>query len=389
MNPTHALTASAGAALAALVSLGAAGVPAASASTLPPPTLASATGRAPTSASATTAAEAKSAFDGLGASPAPGSPDLAARGAYFSLHLAPGQSFTGHLLVINGSASTTTVKIGAVPGLTSPNGSGAVYADTPGGMSSWVNSGAPSEALKPHSRTIVPFTLTVPSKVTPGDHLVGVVVEGPPHGLAKAVKGKTSMQVKVQSRIVVGVLVDTPGPQAFTATVGHPYVTTGPEGIGEILTPIHDTGRLLAQPNLKVTVTTAGTRKTLGHATGTILPGGYEKVPVFWPTSLQGKVALRSCIYGPPLTHEICSANLVNLTQKTVVAPKPGQVVTRVISTGISTGVIIAIVVGVLVLAALIGILLFLLLAKRRKDDAKTAEATPPAGPSQDDNVTV
>lgn len=381
MNPTRALTATTGAALAALASLTAFSAPPASASSPPVSTVVP-----PASA----AAAAKSAFDGLGASPAPGSPDLAAHDAYFSLHLDPGQSFTGHLLVINGSSSATTVRIGAVAGLTSPNGSGAVYADTPGGISSWIDSGAPSVSLKPDSRTIVPFTLTVPTKVTPGDHLVGVVVEGPPHPFAKAAKGKTTLQVHVQSRIVVGVLVDTPGQQAFTATVGHPYVTAGPEGIGEILTPIHDTGRLLAQPSLKVTVSTAGTTKTLGHATGTILPGGYEKVPVFWPTALQGKVALRSCIYGPPLTREICSTNLVNLTQKTVVAPKPGQVVTRVISTGISTGLIIAIAVGALLLAVLIGILLFLLLGKRRRDDkAKAARPDPDTAPSEDHDVKV
>ena len=381
MNPTRALTATAGAALAALTSLAALSAPPAFAASPPAPSA---------THTASAAAAAKSAFAGLGASPAPGSPDLAAHNAYFSLHLAPGQSFTGHLLVVNGSPAATTVKIGAVPGLTSPNGSGAVYANTPGGISTWIDSGAPSVLLKPDSRTIVPFTLTVPAKVTPGDHLVGVVVEGPPHPFTKAAKGKTSMQVRVQSRIVVGVVVDTPGPQAFTATVGHPYVTAGPEGIGEILTPVHDTGRLLAQPSLKVTVSTAGTTKTLGHATGTILPGGYEKVPVFWPTSLQGKVALRSCIYGPPLAHEICSANLVNLTQKTVVAPKPGQVVTRVISAGISTGLVIAIAVGALLLAVLIGVLLFLLLGKRRRDDeAKAAQPSPSTAPSQDHDVTV
>ena len=360
---TPTTTAKLAAALAAATTLGL-GLGAATAAASPPATTATS---APARPAAPTAG-------GLGASPAPGSPDLAPHHAYFSLHLAPGQSFTGKVLVVNDSTATIPVKVGGVPGLTSPNGSGAVYANTPGGDGRWITTQASSELVPPRSRSDLSFTLTVPAKVTPGDHLAGVTLTEVPKALAKA-KGKVSMQVQVVSRIVIGVLVRVPGPAAFTAAVGHPSVAKGPEGIGEVLTPIVDTGRLLAQPHLAVSITTAHGTRTISRQTGTILPTGHEEVPTYWPTPLSGKVHIRSCVYGAPLAHAVCAASLVDLTQPTIVAPKPGQIEKVVVHSGLSTGLLIALVAGAIVLVGLL-VLLAVLLTGRRRAGAHSAKPT-------------
>ena len=256
----------------------------------------------------------------VGAAPAPGAPGVLASGDYFAPTIAAGSTWASVLLVSNGGTTAVPIVVYAADGLTA-HASGAVYS----------NLGQPLKAagtwLAPAPRTIrvradgqrtVRFHVTVPKDATPGDHLAGIVVQS---GVPEQA-GSGNFRVNIVSRAVVGVLVRVPGPASFDVRVGKPTFERGPDQIGEVVTPITDTGRLLGKPVDSVALRGPhGYRHVLRRDVDTVLPGGTADFPIYWPGRLHGIYEVTACVSGSGLKAPVCNSGTVRVASATGAIP--------------------------------------------------------------------
>ncbi len=256
---------------------------------------------------------------GVGAGPAPGAPGVLAGGGYFAPTVAPGSTWTSELLVANDSATTAPIEIYGADGLTA-GASGAVYSNfgqplRATGM--WVSPKSRTVTIPPEGQATVRFSVSVPRSASPGDHLAGIVAQS----ASPSTSGSGHLRVTVVARAVVGVLVRVPGPATFSVGVGAPTVGRGPDGVGEVVTPLTDSGRLIGKPTIDVSLSgPGGYKSSVTSQVDTLLPGGTARFPVYWPDSLHGTYRIKSCVSWPGSAKPRCrSATVaVNDTTKTV-----------------------------------------------------------------------
>ncbi|WP_083672526.1 WxL protein peptidoglycan domain-containing protein [Micromonospora sp. CB01531] len=120
-------------------------------------------------------AAAESAAVTWGVSPSsPKGPNGRARFAY---KLDPGARLTDYVAVTNHSARPVTLRVYASDAVTTPQGGFDLLpaAQQPVDVGSWVSLTARTLTIPSSSRVDLPFTVTVPSNATPGDHAGGIV----------------------------------------------------------------------------------------------------------------------------------------------------------------------------------------------------------------------
>ena len=263
---------------------------------------------------------------GVGAAPAPGAPGVFQRGDYFAPTISAGSTWTSELLVANDSATAAPIVVYGADGLTAIV-SGAVYSNLGQPLHSagaWVHPASQSVTIPAQGQETLRFSVTVPRSATPGDHLAGIVAESGP----LSTSGSGRVRVKVVARAVVGVLIRVPGPASFSVRVGPPTINRGPDQIGEIVTPLTDTGRLMGKPTIKVSLSgPGGYNKSVNRQVDTLLPGGTAQFPIYWPDRLHGTYHIISCVSSPGLTRSTCSSATVTVngtTDNTVETPKVG-----------------------------------------------------------------
>ncbi len=223
----------------------------------------------------------------------------AGKGAqYFTLHLSPGGSFTGYVIVGNVSPVPATLDIYSVNAATGTT-SGIVYLNQNSPertVANWVVPAVSSVYLQPNKSTKVYFTVKVPLNATPGDHLAGVVVQN-----AKPVTTTShNFGVVTVDRGAVGVLIVVPGPAAFKlAITGAAIVPTSATGTASVQIDLNDVGNLYANPTLSVTLSGPnGYHQTVPvlpcipakeycGQLGTILPDNPIPFDFPWPAALQ------------------------------------------------------------------------------------------------------
>lgn len=240
-------------------------------------------------------AQAAAGSGGVGAGPAPGAPGVLAGGGYFAPTLSPGTTWTSELVVANDSARTAPIVVYGTDGLTAKV-SGAVYSNIGQPLRAtgiWVTPASQTVTLPPYGNATVRFSIKVPLSATSGDHLAGIAAQN--GSLSTSSSG--DLRVAVVARAVVGVLVRVPGPASFSAALGAPTVTNGPDGVGEVVTPLTDTGELIGKPTINVTLSGAGGYKnSVTKQVDTLLPGGTADFPVYWPDPLHGTYRITSCL---------------------------------------------------------------------------------------------
>jgi hypothetical protein len=133
--------------------------------------------------------------------------------SYFSYELTPGAVLTDEALVMNDGEVPVTLKLYAADGITAQN-AGTAFAKqgqestgASAGDSHWLSVPVTNIALEPGQEMIAPFTISVPSDASPGHHVAGLVVEGPP-----SEGGEGQLAVNVVRRVGVAVVIDVPGP---------------------------------------------------------------------------------------------------------------------------------------------------------------------------------
>jgi len=244
---------------------------------------------------------------GVGAAPAPGAPGVMAGGDYFAPTVAPGSTWTSDLLVANDSAAAAQIAVYASDGLTAV-GSGAVYSDAFQALHSagaWIQPRGQVVMVPPQGQVTVPFSVTVPLSATPGDHLAGIVAQS----AVPTSSDSGHLQVNVLARAVVGVLVRIPGPASFAVAVGAPTIERGPDAVGEVVTPLTDTGQLIGKPTIAVSLSgPGGYRDKISKQVDTLLPGGTAQFPIFWPDQLHGSYRITACATWPGASGTVCNA---------------------------------------------------------------------------------
>ncbi len=146
----------------------------------------------------------------FGIRPTKASEDRPESFSYFSHELTPGAVLSDEALVMNSGDVPVTLTLYAAAGITAVNG-GMAFAkrgEESTGASRWLSLSVTEIALEPGEEMVVPFTITVPSDASPGDHVAGLVVEAPP------TEGSgDQFIVNVIQQAGVAVVIDVPGPR--------------------------------------------------------------------------------------------------------------------------------------------------------------------------------
>lgn len=146
------------------------------------------------------------------AEPAPGS--SVSRGGYFELGLSPGEQATQTLALQNVSDEPLELRLAAVDAVTGALG-GVSYGlpdDDPTRMGSWLSLRETTLRLAPNASASVPFDIRVPADARSGAHLGGIAVSSPQDLSQPDANGGGGAAVEVQTRKIVAVQVNLPGP---------------------------------------------------------------------------------------------------------------------------------------------------------------------------------
>jgi Bacterial protein of unknown function (DUF916) len=222
----------------------------------------------------------------FGVRPAHFDPANPATRAYFIRDVAPGRSFSDQVIASNSGSVPLRLRVYAVDGLTAKT-SGAVYAnrtDRKVRTGTWVATAVSQIALAPHAQGTVAFTVRVPNKASPGDHLAGIAFE-----ITRRPSSHARFSVVEVVREVVGVLVQVPGPARAKIALGGARLAPLP-GLrrASLVVDIGNVGRKLCKPSLRVALSGPHSyRRTVSVRLDTILPGDTIPFPLPWPSALR------------------------------------------------------------------------------------------------------
>ncbi|MER6359026.1 DUF916 domain-containing protein [Streptomyces sp. NPDC001634] len=126
----------------------------------------------------------------------------------FSYGATPGAIVKDHIAVFNYGTKPLTLRVYAQDAYTTADGGFDLYPAVrkPTDAGSWVTLGKDRVKIPARSRVIVPFTLTVPPKATPGDHTGGIVAS-----LAASATDKKGNKVAVDQRVGVRIYLRVTG----------------------------------------------------------------------------------------------------------------------------------------------------------------------------------
>lgn len=163
----------------------------------------------------------------------PGPKSQTARGGgYFRIKAAPGEVVRQSIVLRNESGRPLTLALAAVDAVTGQVG-GASYGvpqDAVERTGAWIELTRTTVDLDRGEATIVPFDVTVPSDATSGEHLAGLAVgevaeEGKQGGNDEAVS------VVVNTRRIIAVQVDVPGPKVPELVITGVVPAARPDGL--------------------------------------------------------------------------------------------------------------------------------------------------------------
>ena len=222
---------------------------------------------------------------GIGLAPAHVDPSNPATYAYFIRTVAPAGSFRDQVIVTNSGSASVTLYVDPVDGLTGET-SGAVYGNRQDPLRKaghWVTPDVSRLTIPAQSRTMVGFTVHVPADASSGDHLAGIAFQNV-HTSASG--GNFSVTTVVRS--VIGVLIEVPGPAAFSLHIGGASIEAlAGFGTASLLLTLGDDGLRLGKPVLNVTLQGPdGYHRTLTRQLDTLLPGDTIAFPLPWPDRL-------------------------------------------------------------------------------------------------------
>jgi hypothetical protein len=168
---------------------------------------------------------------------------------YFIYNSVPGARLVDHLHIVNDGSARGTLHLYAADATTAPtSGTTFLPENAPrSDVGSWITLSNQQITLNPGQSREVPFTLTVPGKVLPGQHGGGIlgVQMLPPQTIATTTAN--SIVIKVQSTLALGVLVNLPGAKAEKLATRGIIYDAGSE-YQRLLLALENTGTQLLYP---------------------------------------------------------------------------------------------------------------------------------------------
>lgn len=216
------------------------------------------------------------------AEPAPGS-QTAPEGGYFVLEAEQGETVEQSIGLRNDSDEELTLQLAAVEATTGQLG-GVSYAladETATGTATWVTLERPSVTLEPGASEFVSFDVAVPDNARSGQHLAGLSIAAPSEGddADEAGEGEAGASIDVQTRRIIAVQVDLPGPAKPELVVEGVTVAARPDGL-YLEIAIENPGRRLTKAEGVITVGEDFERE---FSIDTFVPDTSIAYPVKWP----------------------------------------------------------------------------------------------------------
>ncbi|MDP9403149.1 MAG: DUF916 domain-containing protein [Actinomycetota bacterium] len=168
------------------------------------------------------------------AEPVPGS-RTAPKGGYFVLDATPGEEITQAIGLRNDSGGRLELRLAPVDATTAQFGgvSYGLATEAPSRTGAWLALERTSIVLEPKASAVVPFRVKVPPEAGSGHHLAGISVAAPraETGAGDAAAGQAGASVDVQTRRIVAVQVNLPGPAEPEISIGGVAPTARPDGL--------------------------------------------------------------------------------------------------------------------------------------------------------------
>lgn len=169
------------------------------------------------------------------AEPTPGSQTDPAGGGFFYLQGDPGAEITQTIGLRNDSDGPLQMKLAAVDASTGQVG-GASYAlanETPSRTGAWISLERTDLTLAAKASAVVSFKVAIPPGAESGHHLAGISISAPKSqgGSAEAGQGQAGASVDVQTRRIIAVQVNLPGPSEPELVIGGVSPAARPDGL--------------------------------------------------------------------------------------------------------------------------------------------------------------
>lgn len=216
--------------------------------------------------------------------------------AYFSYDSTAGSVINDEALVLNDGQVPVTLKIFTADGITAQNGGTSLIApDDPGAqagehVSGWISLATTLVTLQPGEEVTVPFTITVPADVLPGEHIGGLMVESVAGAEVSSTPEDDQAQftVDVVKRVGVAVVVDIPGVHTSMLVVDQIGFETQDEQGATFAIKVNNIGNVMtkAEGNFMLNDKEGATLASLPVAVDTILPGDSTTIYLFEPLNL-------------------------------------------------------------------------------------------------------
>lgn len=215
------------------------------------------------------------------AQPAAGS-SMEPKGSYFVVAGAPGQVVTQSVALRNDSDRSLDLRLAAVDASTAQRGGTAFALDTDKAAKTgtWVALDRTAVTLAPKASAIVPFRITVPVGAASGVHMAGITVMVPARANdADSATGQAGASVTVQSRRVIAVQVNLPGPADPELVITGVAPVARPDGL-YLEVAVDNAGRGLTKGEGVVTLADDGFEQKF--SIDTFVPGTSIAYPIKW-----------------------------------------------------------------------------------------------------------
>lgn len=201
--------------------------------------------------------------------------------SYFVFDSHPGMILYNRVRVTNSGTATGTAALYAVDATTGQT-SGTVYLshnDMRRDVGAWISLGVQSITLAPGQSSIVPFQVTIPRTVRPGQHVGGIVAESM---ISESSSQSNSLQIHIQNLTILAVQIDLPGPQ-IEQLVATGIQPGGANNYQMLLLGLRNNGTLMIKPygSLQITDTQSFHHQTLPLKLDTFLPQTAIDYPVY------------------------------------------------------------------------------------------------------------
>ena len=214
-------------------------------------------------------------------------PSATAVSSYFAIAAARGVTVQEEVRVTNAGSAAGTAMLSPVDAATAP-ASGIAYlsaGQAQHDVGAWITLAARQVTLAPRQSQVVQFHISIPRDGRAGQHVGGIAVQNAAQPKSTSAAGKNQVQITVQQRYVVPIVLSLPGPQSEALAAAGIQPSSGP-GYQYLLVALSNTGNLMLKPrgNLQVTDDQGDPPRNLTMNLDTFLPQTSIDYPVYIQT---------------------------------------------------------------------------------------------------------